>query len=54
MLDTRYTKELADAKANINQLERDVAAGKREAQRNMPHEWSDRHRRDGQCFSPLT
>ncbi|WP_276641336.1 lysis protein [Siccibacter turicensis] len=28
-LDAKYTQELQDAKANINQLERDVAAGKR-------------------------
>ena len=28
-LDAKYTGELADAKANIDQLERDVAAGKR-------------------------
>ena len=31
-LDAKYTGELADAKATINQLERDVAAGKRRLQ----------------------
>ena len=31
-LDAKYTKELADAKENINHLERDVAAGKRRLQ----------------------
>ena len=31
-LDAKYTKKLEDAKANINQLERDVAAGKRRLQ----------------------
>ncbi|MGY6029854.1 lysis protein [Phytobacter sp. AG2a] len=31
-LDAKYTGELADAKANIDQLERDVAAGKRRLQ----------------------
>jgi len=31
-LDAKYTKDLADAKENINQLERDVAAGKRRLQ----------------------
>jgi len=31
-LDAKYTQELEDAKANINQLERDVAAGKRRLQ----------------------
>ena len=31
-LDAKYTGELADAKANIVQLERDVAAGKRRLQ----------------------
>nr|DAL51235.1 MAG TPA_asm: Rz lysis protein [Caudoviricetes sp.] len=31
-LDTKYTGELADAKATIAQLERDVAAGKRRLQ----------------------
>lgn len=33
-LDAKYTKDLADAKANINQLERDVADGKRRLQLN--------------------
>lgn len=33
-LDAKYTKELADAQENINQLERDVAAGKRRLQLN--------------------
>lgn len=33
-LDAKYTQELEDAKANINQLERDVAAGKRRLQLN--------------------
>lgn len=31
-LDAKYTKDLADAKENITQLERDVAAGKRRLQ----------------------
>jgi len=31
-LDAKYTKELADAKENINQLERDVAAGRKRLQ----------------------
>ena len=31
-LDTKYTKELADAQENINQLERDVAAGRKRLQ----------------------
>lgn len=33
-LDAKYTKELADAKATIDQLERDVASGKRRLQLN--------------------
>lgn len=33
-LDAKYTKELADAKATIDQLERDVATGKRRLQLN--------------------
>jgi len=33
-LDAKYTKELADAQANIDQLERDVASGKRRLQLN--------------------
>lgn len=33
-LDTKYTGELADAKATIDQLERDVASGKRRLQLN--------------------
>ncbi|MDY0972585.1 lysis protein [Siccibacter turicensis] len=33
-LDAKYTQELEDAKANINQLERDVVAGKRRLQLN--------------------
>jgi prophage endopeptidase len=33
-LDSRYTGELADAKATIDQLERDVASGKRRLQLN--------------------
>ncbi|MEN3753832.1 lysis protein [Mangrovibacter sp. SLW1] len=33
-LDAKYTGELADAKATINQLERDVAIGKRRLQLN--------------------
>ena len=33
-LDAKYTGELADAKATIDQLERDVAAGKRRLQLN--------------------
>ncbi|KVJ81613.1 lysis protein [Klebsiella aerogenes] len=33
-LDAKYTGELADAKANIDQLERDVASGKRRLQLN--------------------
>ncbi|YCI80358.1 lysis protein [Enterobacteriaceae bacterium] len=33
-LDAKYTQELEDAKANINQLERDVATGKRRLQLN--------------------
>ncbi|HBZ3704312.1 TPA: lysis protein [Klebsiella quasipneumoniae] len=33
-LDAKYTGELADAKATINQLERDVASGKRRLQLN--------------------
>lgn len=33
-LDAKYTGELADAKATINQLERDVVAGKRRLQLN--------------------
>ncbi|HCB2458528.1 lysis protein [Klebsiella aerogenes] len=33
-LDDKYTGELADAKANIDQLERDVASGKRRLQLN--------------------
>ncbi|HGA3036911.1 TPA: lysis protein [Klebsiella aerogenes] len=33
-LDDKYTGELADAKANIDQLERDVASGKRRMQLN--------------------
>lgn len=33
-LDAKYTKELADAQANIDQLERDVATGKRRLQLN--------------------
>lgn len=31
-LDTKYTQELADAKATIDQLERDVAAGRKRLQ----------------------
>ena len=31
-LDAKYTKELADARKNINQLERDVAAGRKRLQ----------------------
>ncbi|WP_312774424.1 lysis protein [Atlantibacter hermannii] len=31
-LDAKYTKELADAQENINQLERDVAAGRKRLQ----------------------
>ncbi|WP_446698954.1 lysis protein [Atlantibacter hermannii] len=31
-LDAKYTKELADARENINQLERDVAAGSKRLQ----------------------
>lgn len=33
-LDAKYTKELADAQSTINQLERDVATGKRRLQLN--------------------
>ena len=33
-LDAKYTGELADAKATIDQLERDVATGKRRLQLN--------------------
>lgn len=33
-LDEKYTKELADAKATIDQLQRDVATGKRRLQLN--------------------
>ena len=33
-LDAKYTKELADAQETINQLERDVATGKRRLQLN--------------------
>ncbi|KTJ34671.1 endopeptidase, partial [Klebsiella aerogenes] len=33
-LDAKYTGELADAKATIDQLERDVASGKRRMQLN--------------------
>lgn len=33
-LDTKYTKELADAKVTIDQLEHDVVAGKRRLQLN--------------------
>ncbi|MEL6025186.1 lysis protein [Citrobacter freundii] len=33
-LDAKYTGELADAKANIDQLERDVAAGRKRLQVN--------------------
>ncbi|MDK9365347.1 lysis protein [Lelliottia wanjuensis] len=33
-LDAKYTQELADAQENINQLERDVANGKRRLQLN--------------------
>ncbi|KLF56373.1 endopeptidase [Klebsiella aerogenes] len=33
-LDAKYTGELADAKSTINQLERDVASGKRRLQLN--------------------
>lgn len=33
-LDAKYTKELADAKATIDELERDVATGKRRLQLN--------------------
>lgn len=33
-LDAKYTGELADAKATIDQLERDVASGKRRLQLN--------------------
>ena len=33
-LDAKYTKELADAQENINQLERDVAAGNKRLQLN--------------------
>ena len=33
-LDTKYTGVLVDAKATINQLERDVASGKRRLQLN--------------------
>ncbi|EHM0714239.1 lysis protein [Escherichia coli] len=33
-LDAKYTQELADAQENINQLERDVATGKRRLQLN--------------------
>ena len=33
-LDAKYTKELADAQASIDQLERDVATGKRRLQLN--------------------
>ncbi len=34
VLDEKYTKELADAQATIDQLERDVATGKRRLQLN--------------------
>ncbi|MEY7870953.1 lysis protein [Enterobacter roggenkampii] len=34
VLDAKYTGELADAKVTINQLERDVASGKRRLQLN--------------------
>jgi prophage endopeptidase len=34
LLDEKYTKELANAKANIDQLQRDVIAGKRRLQLN--------------------
>ncbi|WP_312315446.1 lysis protein [Atlantibacter sp.] len=34
VLDAKYTKELADAHENINQLERDVAAGRKRLQLN--------------------
>ena len=33
-LDAKYTGELADAKANIDQLERDIAAGRKRLQLN--------------------
>lgn len=33
-LDAKYTRELADAQENINQLERDVAAGRKRLQLN--------------------
>lgn len=33
-LDAKYTKELADAHENINQLERDIAAGRKRLQLN--------------------
>ncbi len=33
-LDTKYTGELADAKATIDQLERDITSGKRRLQLN--------------------
>ncbi|EPU3399723.1 lysis protein, partial [Cronobacter sakazakii] len=33
-LDAKYTQELADAQSTINQLERDVATGKRRLQLN--------------------
>ncbi|EOE6860046.1 lysis protein [Cronobacter dublinensis] len=33
-LDAKYTQELADAQSTINQLERDVATGKRQLQLN--------------------
>ena len=41
-LDAKYTGELADAKATIDQLERDVVAGKRRLQLN------------GRCSAPGT
>lgn len=53
-LDAKYTGELADAKATINQLERDVATGKRRLQLNArcPASGAPGTSSMGDAFSP--
>ncbi len=54
-LDAKYTKELADAKSQLEDLQRCVSTEVWAArQRQMSREWSDRHQRRGRCFRPPT
>lgn len=55
-LDAKYTGELADAKATIDQLERDVASGKRRLQLNAscPANRATSTGSFGRCFQPRT